>query len=155
MYNAASLRFSRLDTSKLVAVGGFMDAYLNAYIECSTTQTHPPPKVFFCKKFFFVLDPPPDLPYYVRRKRDHMLPLYLSRRRDLLNEKTLDFDYVELVTMKNVEGDVFACEKDLREFVEEEVGKPIGTHVDELKGRIVIKGVDRSLVEKFLFTKGF
>lgn len=53
------------------------------------------------------LDPPPKLPYYVRRKRDHTLPLYLSRRRDLLNEETLDFDYVELVTMKGVEGDVF------------------------------------------------
>ncbi|CAJ0589547.1 unnamed protein product [Cylicocyclus nassatus] len=100
-------------------------------------------------------DPPPDLPYYVRRRRDHMLPLYLSRRRDLLNEKTLDFDYVELVTMRNVEGDVFACEKDLRMFVDAELGKTIGTHVDELKGRIVIKGVDRSVVEKFLYSKGF
>ncbi|KIH60757.1 hypothetical protein ANCDUO_08981 [Ancylostoma duodenale] len=100
------------------------------------------------------LDPPPKLPYYVRRKRDHTLPLYLNRRRDLLNEETLDFDYVELVTMKGVEGDVFACEADLRQFLEAELGMPIATHVDELKGRIVIKGADRSIVEKFLYTKG-
>ncbi|ETN77852.1 hypothetical protein NECAME_03024 [Necator americanus] len=100
-------------------------------------------------------DPPPKLPYYVRRKRDHTLPLYLSRRRDLLNEKTLDFDYVELVTMKEIDGDVFACERDLREFLEKELCKPIATHVDELKGRIVIKGADRAIIEKFLFTKGF
>ncbi|KHJ94597.1 hypothetical protein OESDEN_05470 [Oesophagostomum dentatum] len=100
-------------------------------------------------------DPPPDLPYYVRRKRDHTLPLYLNRRRDLLNEKTLDFDYVELVTMKGIDGDVFACEKDLCEFLEAELGKPVATHVDELKGRIVIKGADRSAIEKFLFSKGF
>ncbi|KAL6742802.1 hypothetical protein Aduo_015911 [Ancylostoma duodenale] len=100
-------------------------------------------------------DPPPKLPYYVHRKRDHTLPLYLNRRRDLLNEEALDFDYVELVTMKGVEGDVFACEADLRQFLEAELGMPIATHVDELKGRIVIKGADRSIVEKFLYTKGF
>ncbi|VDO88367.1 unnamed protein product [Heligmosomoides polygyrus] len=100
-------------------------------------------------------DPPPKLPYYVRRKRDHTLPLYLSRKKDLLNEKTLDIDHVELVTMKQVDGDVFACEADLRKFLEAELGRPVATHVDELKGRIVVKGADRSLLEKFLFTKGF
>ncbi|KAK6050849.1 hypothetical protein COOONC_11644 [Cooperia oncophora] len=45
-------------------------------------------------------DPPPNLPYYVRRRRDHTLPLYLSRKKDLLNEVTLDIDHVELVIMK-------------------------------------------------------
>ncbi|XGW05617.1 hypothetical protein V3C99_016181 [Haemonchus contortus] len=100
-------------------------------------------------------DPPPDLPYYVRRRRDHTLPLYLNRKKDLLNEKTLDIDHVELVIMKEVEGDIFACNSDLREFLENELGMPVATHVDELKGRITIKGADRSLVEKFLFSRGF
>ncbi|KAK6016627.1 hypothetical protein OSTOST_17888 [Ostertagia ostertagi] len=100
-------------------------------------------------------DPPPNLPYYVRRRRDHTLPLYLSRKKDLLNEETLDIDHVELVIMKEIEGDVFACESDLREFLETELGMPVATHVDELKGRITIKGADRSLVEKFLFSRGF
>lgn len=45
--------------------------------------------------------------YYIRRRHDHLLPLYLERKRDLLNEKTLDFDYVELVTIRNVDGDIF------------------------------------------------
>ncbi|VDL64403.1 unnamed protein product [Nippostrongylus brasiliensis] len=100
-------------------------------------------------------DPPPNLPYYVRRRRDHMLPLYLSLKKDLLNEKTLDIDHVELVTLKGVDGDVFACESDLRKFLEAELGRPVATHVDELKGRIVVKGADRSLIEKFLFSQGF
>uniref|UniRef100_A0A8R1HQC9 Large ribosomal subunit protein mL49 n=1 Tax=Caenorhabditis japonica TaxID=281687 RepID=A0A8R1HQC9_CAEJA len=55
--------------------------------------------------------PPTELgkthPYFVRRRPDHMLPLYLERKRDLLNENTLDFDYVELVTVKNIDGDLF------------------------------------------------
>ncbi|VDM56543.1 unnamed protein product [Angiostrongylus costaricensis] len=99
--------------------------------------------------------PPPNLPYYVRRKRDHTLPLYLNLKKDQLNEKTLDIDHVELVTMKGIDGDVFACEADLRQFLECELNRPVATHIDELKGRIVIKGADRSLVEKFLFSKGF
>ncbi|GMR59308.1 hypothetical protein PMAYCL1PPCAC_29503 [Pristionchus mayeri] len=101
------------------------------------------------------LDPPPSLPYHVSRKRDHLFPLYLERRRDTLNEKSLDFDYVELVTLKGIDGDVFACEADLRSYLEEAVGHPVTTHVDELKGRIKVKGADRSHLEKFLFEKGF
>ncbi|KJH43880.1 hypothetical protein DICVIV_10112 [Dictyocaulus viviparus] len=100
-------------------------------------------------------DPPPDLPYYIRRNRDHTLPLYLSLKKDLLNEETLDIDHVELVTMRGIDGDVFACDADLRKFLASEFGKTVATHVDELKGRIVIKGADRSLIEKFLFAKGF
>ncbi|PIO74569.1 hypothetical protein TELCIR_03410 [Teladorsagia circumcincta] len=115
----------------------------------------PPQDKRVCEILLSLPDPPPNLPYYVRRKRDHTLPLYLSRKKDLLNEVTLDIDHVELVVMKEIEGDIFACEKDLREFLETELGMPVATHVDELKGRITIKGADRSLVEKFLFSRGF
>ena len=52
-------------------------------------------------------DPPPDLPYYVRRRADHTLPLYLQTKKDKLNEKTLDIDHVEMVVIKKVEGDLF------------------------------------------------
>ncbi|GMT11079.1 hypothetical protein PFISCL1PPCAC_2376, partial [Pristionchus fissidentatus] len=98
---------------------------------------------------------PPSLPYHVSRKRDHLFPLYLERKRDVLNEKTHDFDYVELVTLKGIDGDVFACESDLRAYLEKELGHSVATHVDELKGRIKVKGADRSLLEMFLFEKGF
>lgn len=47
------------------------------------------------------------------------------------------------------------CEKDLREFLEREVGHLIGTNIDELKGLIKIKGADRSLVEQFIYDSGF
>ncbi|KAK0410163.1 hypothetical protein QR680_004986 [Steinernema hermaphroditum] len=101
------------------------------------------------------MDPPPELPYYIRRRRDHLPPLYLERRRDQLDPKTMEYKYVELVTLNSVTGDVFACEQDLREFLEAELGHPVATHVDELKGRIKVKGAERSLLERFVFEKGF
>jgi len=95
------------------------------------------------------------LPYYVRRDRCHLFPLYLECRRDQLNPKTFEFDYVEIVAMKNIEGDVFACERDLRTFLEKIVGRRIGTHVNEAQRKIRVKGADRSLLEQFLIANGF
>ena len=36
-----------------------------------------------------------------------MLEIYLERRRDELNPKTMDFEYAELVVLKNIQGDIF------------------------------------------------
>lgn len=46
-----------------------------------------------------------------------------------------------------------ACEKDLKEFLEERLGRKVGTHVNELQGIIKVSGVDRSDVEMFLVSK--
>uniref|UniRef100_A0A914WJH5 Large ribosomal subunit protein mL49 n=1 Tax=Plectus sambesii TaxID=2011161 RepID=A0A914WJH5_9BILA len=100
-------------------------------------------------------DPAPNLPYFIRRLRNHMLPLFLESRRDQLNLETMDYDYVELVKLKNVQGDVFACERDLRAYLESKVGHSIATHVNELQGAIRVKGVERADVERFLFEQGF
>uniref|UniRef100_A0A914PZQ0 Large ribosomal subunit protein mL49 n=1 Tax=Panagrolaimus davidi TaxID=227884 RepID=A0A914PZQ0_9BILA len=101
------------------------------------------------------LNPPPSLPYFIGRHRMHQPSLFLERRRDLLNTDTMDLEYVELVTMAEISGDVFECEKDLKEFLEKELGHPIATYIDEIKGRIKVKGAPRSLLEKFIFEKGF
>uniref|UniRef100_A0A914I5R0 Large ribosomal subunit protein mL49 n=1 Tax=Globodera rostochiensis TaxID=31243 RepID=A0A914I5R0_GLORO len=93
----------------------------------------------------------PNLPYYIGRKANHLPGIYLERRRDELNPKTMDFEYVELVILTGIDGDVFACERDLRAYLEKRLGYPIATHVDELKGKIRIKGADRTLVEQFVY----
>ncbi|VDP10835.1 unnamed protein product [Soboliphyme baturini] len=100
-------------------------------------------------------DPPPDLPYLVRRTRFHTFPVYLETRRDMLDFETMEFNYVELVILKRIEGDVFACEKDLATFLQAKLGHPVGTHVNEAQGKIRVKGADRSLVEQFLIASGF
>ncbi|VDO50373.1 unnamed protein product [Brugia timori] len=99
--------------------------------------------------------PRPDLTFYVERNRDHLLPLYLETRRDQLDPKTLEFEYVELVLVKGIHGDIFECEKKMREYLEEYLHHPIATHVDELKGFIRIKGADRAVVEQCLYDFGF
>ncbi|KAI6200114.1 hypothetical protein M3Y96_00698800 [Aphelenchoides besseyi] len=52
-------------------------------------------------------DPTPDLPYYIKRSRHHMPQLHLERRRDKVNPKTMMYEYIELVTLKGVYGDLF------------------------------------------------
>ncbi|VDN21147.1 unnamed protein product [Gongylonema pulchrum] len=96
-----------------------------------------------------------DLTFYVERKRDHLFPLYLETRRDQLDPKTLEYEYVELVVVKKIHGDIFACEKKIREYLEERLQHPVATHVDELKGFMRIKGADRALVEECLYYFGF
>lgn len=58
-------------------------------------------------RLFGLLSAHPDLPYYVARTRHRTFPTYLERRRDKINPDDYQIDYVELVVLKNVEGDVF------------------------------------------------
>ncbi|VDD94749.1 unnamed protein product [Enterobius vermicularis] len=96
-----------------------------------------------------------DLPYFVRRRRDHLFPVYLHVKRDKLDPKTMDFDYVELVELRDVAGNIFAFAKDMQEFLEGELSHPVAINVDELKGRVTVKGSERSQVEMFLNRCGF
>ncbi|KAI6189597.1 hypothetical protein M3Y97_00025500 [Aphelenchoides bicaudatus] len=95
-------------------------------------------------------DPVPDLPYYIRRSRYHLPELFLERRRDQLNPKTMLYEYVEVVALRGIFGDLFACEQDLKQFLEAKVEHPVATYIDELKGVIKVRGADRSLIELFM-----
>jgi hypothetical protein len=44
-----------------------------------------------------------------------------------------------------------ACERDMRAYLENRLGHPIATSVDELKGLIKVKGADRTLIEQFVY----
>lgn len=70
-----------------------------------------PPKGLYFKYHTFTfccLDPAPNLPYYIRRSRYHMPELYLERRRDQLNPTTMLYEYVEVVALRGIFGDLFA-----------------------------------------------
>ena len=43
-----------------------------------------------------------------------------------------------------------ACERDLREYCEQRLDHAIATHVDELQGKITVKGVERPMLEQFI-----
>jgi hypothetical protein len=70
----------------------------------------PPRGVHASSKPYFMkscADPPPSLPYVVRRNRYHAFPLFLETRRDQLNIDTMEFEYMPVVKLIPVEGDVF------------------------------------------------
>lgn len=62
---------------------------------------------FLCFIKFFFSDSQTNYTYFIKRLANHLPPLFLERRRDELNPKTMDFEYVELVTLKNIYGDIF------------------------------------------------
>ncbi|KRZ73448.1 putative 39S ribosomal protein L49, mitochondrial [Trichinella papuae] len=99
-------------------------------------------------------DPPLPLPYYVRRTRYNLFPIYSEMRRDELNLTTMEFSLVKLIILYKIDGDVFACEKDLVAFLEERLGRKIASHVNEPQGKIRILGAEVVDIEQFLLKNG-
>ncbi|KRX39694.1 putative 39S ribosomal protein L49, mitochondrial [Trichinella murrelli] len=99
-------------------------------------------------------DPPLPLPYYVRRTRYNLFPIYSEMRRDELNLTTMEFSLVKLIILYKIDGDIFACEKDLVAFLEERLGRKIASHVNEPQGKIRILGAEVVDIEQFLLKNG-
>ncbi|KAL1228341.1 Large ribosomal subunit protein [Trichinella pseudospiralis] len=99
-------------------------------------------------------DPPLPLPYYVRRTRYNLFPIYSEMRRDELNLTTMEFSLVKLIILCKIDGDIFACEKDLVAFLEERLGRKIASHVNEPQGKIRILGAEVVDIEQFLLKNG-
>ncbi|XP_048853919.1 mitochondrial ribosomal protein L49 [Brienomyrus brachyistius] len=87
----------------------------------------------------------PDLPYMVRRSRMHNVPVYTDLTHG--NRKT--------TLLRKIEGDIWALEKDVKEYLVQLTGKSPLTQVNEVTMSIRIKGhFDRELKE-WLLEKGF
>nr|XP_020472886.1 39S ribosomal protein L49, mitochondrial [Monopterus albus] len=90
-------------------------------------------------------DSPPPLPYMIRRSRMHNIPVYTdlthgSRRTTLV---------------RKVEGDIWALEKDVKQYLKEVSGKELPTQVNEVTMTLKVKGhFDKELKEWFA-SKGF
>ncbi|XP_044067230.1 mitochondrial ribosomal protein L49 [Siniperca chuatsi] len=90
-------------------------------------------------------DSPPPLPYMIRRSRMHNIPVYTdqthgSRRTTLV---------------RKVEGDIWALEKDVKQYLQEVTGRELPTQVNEVTMTLKVKGhVDKELKE-WLASKGF
>lgn len=86
------------------------------------------------------------LPYFVHRTKNYMLPLYLSVK----NGQTRI-----LTKIRKVDGDIWKLEADLKKYLEENWQAQIKTQVHEVSSHIVIKGDCCEHVCKFLLSKGF
>lgn len=87
-----------------------------------------------------------ELPYYIKRSKNHLLPVYLKVQFRGMRRRT----YV-----KFIEGDIWQAEKDFVQAIQERIGKlPVFTQINEMNRQIIIKGDYVTLLQKFLYNKG-
>lgn len=87
-----------------------------------------------------------ELPYFVKRTKNHMLPIYLrigfrGNRR--------------LTTIRNIEGDIWQLEKDCINVIQQRIrNNPVYTQINEMNRSIKIKGDYVTLIQKYFYNKG-
>ncbi|XP_053305424.1 39S ribosomal protein L49, mitochondrial [Spea bombifrons] len=89
--------------------------------------------------------PPPDLPYMVRRSRMHNVPVYTD----------ITHGNRQMTVIRKIEGDIWALEAEVREFLSSLTGKAPPTQVNEISRTIRIKGYYDKELCNWLAEKGF
>lgn len=84
-------------------------------------------------------------PYYVRRSRNHMVPVYLSIAQRGIRKRT---------TIRHILGDIWLFSTDLKKYIEDEVKHDVGLKVDEVGCRVVLRGDYAHFAQKFILEKG-
>ncbi|KAG8522735.1 39S ribosomal protein L49, mitochondrial [Galemys pyrenaicus] len=90
-------------------------------------------------------EPPPNLPYFVRRSRMHNIPVY----------KDITHGNRQMTVIRKVEGDIWALQKDVEDFLSPLLGKMPITQVNEVTGTLRIKGYFDQQLKAWLLEKGF
>ncbi|KAK3594331.1 hypothetical protein CHS0354_024267 [Potamilus streckersoni] len=85
-------------------------------------------------------------PYAVNRTKNHNLPVYLQVKVGGTRKLTL---------IRKIDGDIWALEADIRNFLEPITGKKCLTQVHEVARFIRVRGNYVTEVGKFLIDKGF
>lgn len=90
-------------------------------------------------------DSPPHLPYMIRRSRMHNIPVYT----DLTNGSR------RTTLIRKVEGDIWALEKDVKQYLKEVTGKELPTQVNEVTMTLKVKGHFDLDLKEWLVSRGF
>ena len=92
-------------------------------------------------------------PYYVLRTRFHQYPIYAEERNGGSRK---------LTRIKNVHGDIWAFDTDLRKYIEDylvthenKIRRTIYSQVNEVQRHVLVKGHYQEIVNTFLIEKGF
>lgn len=88
---------------------------------------------------------PPPLPYMIRRSRMHNVPVYTD----------LTFGNRKTTLIRKVEGDIWALEKDVKQYLKEVTGKELPTQVNEVTMTLKVKGHFDAELKEWLVSKGF
>ncbi|KAF7663929.1 hypothetical protein LDENG_00194680 [Lucifuga dentata] len=90
-------------------------------------------------------DSPPPLPYMIRRSRMHNIPVY--------TDMTCGSRKTTLI--RKVEGDIWALEKEVKQYLKEVTGKDLPTQVNEVTMTLRVKGHFDKELKDWLAQKGF
>ncbi|XP_068197942.1 large ribosomal subunit protein mL49 [Antennarius striatus] len=90
-------------------------------------------------------DTPPPLPYMIRRSRMHNIPVYTD----------LTHGSRRMTLIRKVEGDIWALEKDVKEYLKDVTGKELPTQVSEVTMTLKVKGHFETELKEWLTSKGF
>lgn len=85
-------------------------------------------------------------PYFIRRSRNHMIPVYLKLTFRNTRRQTI---------IKNIKGDIWELNREITKYVENYMARRISTRVNEFTGQIVLIGDHVNLVKDYLLSKGF
>ncbi|XP_011557217.3 probable 39S ribosomal protein L49, mitochondrial [Plutella xylostella] len=87
-----------------------------------------------------------DLPFFIPRTKNHMLPIYL---------KTINRGTTKSTLIRKIEGDIWLMNDEIRAYLKEMNNKFIQTRVHELARFIEIKGDYVDDASKWAYSKGF
>lgn len=87
----------------------------------------------------------PNLPYSVRRSRMHNLPVYTD----------ITHGNRQMTVIRKVEGDIWALQKDVEDFLSPLLGKTPITQVNEVTGTLRVKGYFEQQLKAWLLERGF
>nr|XP_060613813.1 large ribosomal subunit protein mL49 [Anolis sagrei ordinatus] len=90
-------------------------------------------------------DPPPDLPFFVRRSRMHNVPVYTD----------VTHGCRKMTVIRKIEGDIWALEREVKAFLTDLSGETPLTQVNEVASSLRIKGYFDKELKAWLVDKGF
>ncbi|XP_023241263.1 probable 39S ribosomal protein L49, mitochondrial [Centruroides sculpturatus] len=88
----------------------------------------------------------PDLPYFIARTRNHLLPVYV---------RVVPEGPHNITRVKNVRGDIWKLAQDLREYLQPYSEFKIRMCVDEVTCRLEIRDNHVERIKEWLYDKGF
>ena len=89
-------------------------------------------------------DPAPSLAYFVRRSQMYNIPVY----------KDITHGNHQITVIRKVEGDIWALQKDVEDFLSPLLGKTPITQVNEVTGTLRVKGYSDQQLKAWLLEKG-
>lgn len=96
--------------------------------------------------FFILTASPTDYSYFIERTRNYMQPVYLDRSHRGIKITT---------KLKKIQGDIWALDRDIKEYLEKCKGRVPPSQIHEFAGIIKFKGDCVNRIKDWMNIKGF